>query len=273
MKLSPKKIRAFRTCVSVFYKKNRRALPWRDTHRAYDIFISEMMLQQTQVDRVLKKYTPFLKKFPSFSSLKNAPVSEVLAAWSGLGYNRRALYLKKTATRIVEKYGGRLPFERHILETFPGIGRGTSGALSAFVFNAPVVFVETNIRRVFIHYFFRNTKRKIAETEILDLVEKTLDKKNPREWYYALMDYGSWLGKNNRENPNRKSAVYKKQSVFRGSEREFRGRILRYAITRGGRMNISACARHINSDESSVRRMYAVMKKEGFFGHHTEKSE
>jgi A/G-specific adenine glycosylase len=231
-----------------------------------------MMLQQTQVDRVLKKYARFLDRFPSFLSLKNASVSEVLAAWSGLGYNRRALYLKRTASKIIEEYGGILPSERHILETLPGIGRGTSGALSAFVFNAPVVFIETNIRRVFIHYFFGGTKRKIADAEILDLVEKTLDKKNSREWYYALMDYGSWLGKNNRENPNRKSALYKKQSVFRGSERELRGRILKYVIAHRGRMNIPACARCIHFDESSVRRVYAVMKREGFFGHYTEKS-
>lgn len=136
----------------------------------------------------------------------------------------------------------------------------------AFVFNVPVVFIETNIRRVIIHHFFKNTKRKISESELLFVIEKTIDKKNPREWYYALMDYGSWLGKNSERNPNEKSALYKKQPAFRGSHRELRGNILKYALAHKKSMTIKMCAKFFGYDEKMVRHAYSEMKKEGFFG-------
>ncbi len=252
--------------MSVFYKKNHRTFPWRATRNAYKIFISEVMLQQTHVDRVRKKYPQFLKEFPSFFSIASASPRHVLASWNGLGYNRRALNLKAASEMIVNEYGGHLPRDRGALEALPGVGVGTSGSLMAFVYNEPVVFIETNIRRVFLYHFFRDADRAIADREIMPLVEKTLDIDNPREWYYALMDYGSWLGKTIVENPNKKSAVYRKQGAFHGSRRELRGRILKYALSHGGYIrDIRAFSRAIKLPEEKIREVYAIMAKEGFF--------
>lgn len=188
------------------------------------MFVSEVMLQQTQVSRVEKKFPDFIKKFPGFTSLVKASTKEILQTWQGMGYNRRALYLKKAAEVIVKKYKGHVPKNLLVLETLPGIGRVTANSIAAFSWNRPTVFIETNIRRVFIHFFFSG-RENIDDRDILPLVKKTLDQKNPREWYWALMDYGSHLPKITR-NPNTKSKHYKKQSRFNGSDREIRGVIV-----------------------------------------------
>jgi A/G-specific adenine glycosylase len=183
------------------------------------------MLQQTQVDRVMGKYGDFLAKFPDFETLAQAPWPEVLAVWQGMGYNRRALALKRLAQAVMEDWGGTLPTGVEDLRSLPGIGPATAGALRAFAFELPVVFIETNIRRVFLHFFFAE-KENVTDREILPLVAETLDRKRVRDWYYALMDYGSELKKTG-PNPNRRSAHYARQSPFNGSNREVRGRILK----------------------------------------------
>src|SRR5665213_252944 len=222
-------IQSFKKTIWQYYKKHGRSLiPWRKTRDPYKILVSELMLQQTQVSRVTPKYLAFIKKFPTFKSLAEASVPSVLEMWQGLGYNRRALYLKKTAEIVQEKYKGKLPHNLELLIELPGIGKNTAAAICAYSFNLPVVFIETNIRRIFIHFFFPN-KKQVDDTEILKLVQKTLDQKNPREWYWALMDYGSFL-KTQVENPNRKSKHYTKQSKFKGSDREIRGKILRILL-------------------------------------------
>jgi A/G-specific adenine glycosylase len=187
------------------------------------------MLQQTQVDRVVPKFSSFVKKFPSFEVLARAPLKKVLVEWQGLGYNRRALNMKRMAETVVQKHSGRLPRDTHDLLKLPGIGPYTAGALRAFVFNEPDVFIETNIRTVFIHHFppkAGRSSQKIHDKELLPFIAKTLDTKNPREWYYALMDYGAWL-KTQTANPNYRSAHYAKQSPFRGSQRELRGQVVK----------------------------------------------
>lgn len=186
------------------------------------------MLQQTQVARVTSAFPRFIMQFPDFNTLAGAAVADVLGAWQGMGYNRRALYLKKTASIITEQYNGVLPQHPDVLQTFPAIGPTTARSIVTFAFNKPTVFIETNIRRVFIHCFF-NDHAEISDKEILPLVEQTLDRTNPREWYYALMDYGSYLAKIV-ENPNRKSTHYKKQSAFEGSMRYIRGQILKILL-------------------------------------------
>ena len=151
----PITISAFRKEIWAYYRRAGRGdLPWRHTRDPYAILISEIMLQQTQVVRATEYYKKFLKRFPNFRSLARAKTGDVLAAWQGLGYNRRAMFFKRTAEIVVEQYGGRLPHTRAALESLPGIGRGTSGSLMAFAFNEPEIFIETNIRRVFIHFFF-----------------------------------------------------------------------------------------------------------------------
>ncbi len=218
-------VNLFSKLIKDYYIKNRRDLPWRNTTDSYRIVVSEIMLQQTQVSRVLVKYKEFIKMFPTWRALVTASNREVLRVWSGIGYNRRALYLKKIAELIVSQYKSSLPQNYKILIEFPGIGETTAGLILAFAFNMPKVFIETNIRRVFIHHFFPD-QTNISDKEILPLVEKTLDKKNPREWYYALMDYGTYLAKQV-ENPNKNSKHYLIQSAFVGSNRQIRGAILR----------------------------------------------
>ncbi|MFH0772795.1 MAG: A/G-specific adenine glycosylase [bacterium] len=211
-----------------YYKKNKRVMPWREDISPYSVFISEVMLQQTQVSRVLIKYPSFIHVFPDFLSLAKANTSILLSAWQGMGYNRRALYLRSAARIIIGKYNCVLSQEREALDELPGIGYATACSIMAFAYNKPVVFIETNIRRVFIHHFFSD-KEDVNDIEILPLVERTVDKKNPREWYWALMDYGAYLAKQ-RENPNKKSVHYIKQKKFEGSVREVRGGVLKLLL-------------------------------------------
>jgi len=200
-------------------------LPWRRTRDPYQILVSEIMLQQTQVARVLEFYPRFIARFPDFRRLSRASLRLVLKEWQGLGYNRRALMLKKLSGVIMERHGGTLPADHELLLELPGIGKATAGAVLAFAFRKPAVFIETNIRRVYLHFFFPGCGG-VRDAEIFPLVVETLDRRNPREWYYALMDYGAMLAKTVR-NPNRRSAHFKTQSRFRGSLREGRGAIIR----------------------------------------------
>lgn len=215
----------FRRIVYAHYATNGRDLAWRKTRDPYHIVVSEIMLQQTQVPRVVEKYPVFIKKFPTITSLAAAPLSQVLAAWQGLGYNRRALLLQKLAQKVVAEHAGKVPRDVHTLETLPGIGKATAGSIAAFAFNRPSVFIETNIRSVFIHCFFPN-RRSVSDEELLPVVAKAIDVKNPRKWYNALMDYGVYL-KEREGNPSRKSAHYTRQSRFEGSNRQLRGKILK----------------------------------------------
>lgn len=225
MNLDKKKIRRFQHSIWNYYRKNKRELPWRETKNPYKIFISEVMLQQTQVSRIVQKYEPFIRRFGDFSTLAKAPLAEVLSVWKGVGYNRRAIYLKAAAEMIVQKFQGALPRDPKILQTLPGIGPSTASATVVFSFNMPVVFVETNIRRVYIHHFLTDADG-VSDREIYPIVELTMDKKNPRDWYWALMDYGTYLAKAI-PNPNKKSKHYAVQSKFEGSNRQLRGKILR----------------------------------------------
>jgi A/G-specific adenine glycosylase len=218
----------FTKIVWDFYKQSKRDLPWRKTRDPYKILISEVMLQQTQVDRIVPKYAQFIKTFPDFKSLNKAPLQQVLKIWNGLGYNRRALYLKQAAEQVVKEYNGKLPNSIEQLQTLAGIGYHTAGSISAFAFNKPVVFIETNIRSVFIHNFFHN-KKIVSDKQLIPFIERTLDKTNPREWYWALMDYGSYL-KKLFPNPSRASKHHVKQSKFEGSDRQIRGVILKLAL-------------------------------------------
>ncbi len=214
----------FKKIVWDYYRQNKRAMPWREKVTPYRVFVSEVMLQQTQVARVTEKFPQFVKAFPHFKALAEAPLRAVLVAWQGMGYNRRALYLKKAAETVMRDYRGRLPNNPQLLEKLAGIGPATARSITAFAWNSPEIFIETNIRSVFLYHFFPNQK-KVLDVKLLPFVARTLDKKNPREWYYALMDYGVMLKRENK-NPSRASAHHAKQSKFRGSLRETRGKII-----------------------------------------------
>ena len=220
---------AFIRLIRGYYLQGKRPMPWREIISPYRVVVSEVMLQQTQVPRVLEKFPGFIKQFPDFSALSRASLADVIGAWQGLGYNRRARYLHAIAVHVMNEWDGELPQSPDVLTTLPGIGKATAGSITAFAFNLPVVFIETNIRRVFIHHFFTGDE-PVSDALILPLVEATLDLDNPREWYYALMDYGTWLA-GRVENPNRRSRHYSKQSAFEGSDRQIRGRVLRFLVS------------------------------------------
>ncbi|MEK7498317.1 MAG: A/G-specific adenine glycosylase [Patescibacteria group bacterium] len=258
-----KAFKEFQKIVWNYYKKHKREMPWRDTVDPYNIVVSEIMLQQTQVKRVLEKYPLFIKAFPDFKSLAKAPLSHILRAWQGMGYNRRAIVLKKIAEKVTNEYQGILPDIPEVLITFPGIGKATAGSIVAFVFNKPSVFIETNIRRVFIHHFFKG-KKKIEDGDILKYVKYTVDKKRPREWYWALMDYGTHLGETMRaKNPNIKSKSYKKQSKFEGSDRKIRGAILKILI-KEGKKSKEKIIEQMKEKPARIEKILTGLVKEGF---------
>lgn len=265
----------FKEKIWNFYRHHKRSFPWRQTTNLYKILISEVMLQQTQTERVLPKYESWIKRFPDFQTLAQAPLSEILKYWKGLGYNRRALYLKEIAhsmSKLKDKNITKIQYFELLdfLQKLPGIGENTAAAIVVFVYNKPLVFIETNIRRVFIHEFFSdatiqqfNNQKTIHDNQLMPLIEQTFDRKNPRQWYYALMDYGSMLGQTI-ENPNRKSVHYAKQSKFEGSLRQVRGKILSL-LTSTPTIRIVEAKKilHIKHEEQFEKAL-RELEKEGF---------
>lgn len=213
-----------------YYATEGRDLPWRQAERdgtfdAYKIMVSEFMLQQTQVGRVIPKYQQFLETFPTITKLAEASLADVLRVWNGLGYNRRAKFIHESAKLIAKLHDSSIPLDIEQLKAFPGIGHNTAAAIVAYADNQPVVFVETNIRTVYIYHFFPEAE-SIPDAEILSCLNETIDCEHPREFYWALMDYGSHL-KATRGNSARRSKSYNKQSTFAGSKRQVRGQVIR----------------------------------------------
>ncbi len=224
--MSPSSIKKFQSKIYAHFKESGRVFPWRKTTNPYRILVSEIMLQQTQTHRVEPKYKEFIKIFPNAKSLASAPLTDVLRQWQGLGYNRRGMMLYRAAQEIVARK--KFPDTFEDILAMPGVGKYTAGAIMAFAFNKPVPIIETNIRTVYLHEFFKD-KKDIGDEKLIPLIEQTLDKKNPREWYYALMDYGVMI-KKTYGNANRLSVHYTKQSKFVGSNREVRGAILKVLV-------------------------------------------
>lgn len=216
-----------------YYDAHQRDLPWRQSEAdggfdPYKILVSELMLQQTQVSRVTPKYLAFIEKFPDVEALSGAELGQVLAKWSGLGYNRRAKFLHQAAQVIVEQ--ATFPTTLNMLTKLPGVGVNTAGAIMAYAYDQPVVFVETNIRTVYIHHFFAD--ELVSDTELTPAIEASLraNRRSPREFYWALMDYGTHL-KQTVGNVSRRSKHYAKQSPFQGSLRQIRGQVLKSLAT------------------------------------------
>jgi len=226
-------VRPFCKKVLTHYETGgRHTLPWRKTIDPYRILVSEMMLQQTQVDRVIPYYKCFLKRFPSARALAKAPLHDVLKEWSGLGYNRRAKFLHMAAQAIVTHHGGRTPREYAALRALRGVGEYTAKAVRTFAFDEPESLLETNIRTALIHEFFPHG-RKVRDEKLTEILEACLRHiESPRVWYWALMDYGAFI-KREHGNASRRSKVYVKQTPFAGSLREVRGSILRTLAARG----------------------------------------
>ena len=246
-----------------WYHKNSRQLPWRppelEEHDgqldAYKILVSEFMLQQTQVARVVEKYRAFITQFPTIEVLAQASVAEVLSYWQGLVYNRRALYLHQAAQSLCNVNG---MWEETFLVTLKGIGPNTAAAICVYAYNIPLIFIETNVRTVYLHHFFRD-QEGVNDNQLLPLLNKTLEKERPREWYWALMDYGSYL-KKKLPNPGRGSHHYKKQSAFEGSQRQLRGSVLALLLEQPR----SITELKMLHNDPRLKRVLADLEKEGF---------
>ncbi|HEX6462168.1 MAG TPA: hypothetical protein VFZ58_02740 [Candidatus Saccharimonadales bacterium] len=257
--MNAQQMHSFQTVVLAYYHGNgRHELPWRQHIEPYAILVSELMLQQTQVARVLPKFQQFMGTFPTLESLAQASLAEVLDMWLGLGYNRRARFLHLAAQKISEDYGGIVPSDQPSLEALPGIGPNTAGAILAYAFNKSAIFIETNVRSVYIHHFF-NDRSDVSDNEIKALLQQTIDTTNPREWYWALMDYGTYL-KAAVGNNIQRSYHYKKQSKFEGSLRQLRGAVLQ-------KLHTQALSFEVLSEQMADKRLPMVMaalQAEGF---------
>lgn len=251
---------AFRNTIRDYYRQSgRHGLPWRKTKDPYRILVSEVMLQQTQVSRVLKKYQEFLKAFPTLHDLACASAADVVRVWQGMGYNRRALTLHHAAREIVSRFSGRIPRDSEVLAELPGIGPYTARAICIFAFNRPEICIETNIRRVYIHHFFPRA-RNVPDRKILPFIEATLDQNDPRTWYWALMDYGAALVRRI-PNPNRRSRHYIRQEAFEGSRRQVRGAILK-KLCANGAITVAALAKTLPREK--VKESIFALEREGF---------
>ena len=251
----------FQQTILSYYHQHGREFPWRVTDDPYAILVSEFMLQQTQTERVVEKYSRWLEVFPTVQTLAEASLAEVLEQWVGLGYNRRARFLHQCAQRICNEHNGIVPRNPEILQTLPGIGAYTAAAVSTFSYNLPNAFIETNIRAVFIFFFFKD-RIDIPDKEIFPLIEAAVYTKNPRLWYYALMDYGAEL-KKKVINPNRKSRHYTKQSKFEGSVRQARGAVIR-SLTATGAQRYGELLHYSQSDKELFEKALSGLIQEGF---------
>lgn len=258
MTLSKKQVADFQAIVWGYYAQHQRAMPWRQDTNPYFVWVSELMLQQTQVDRVVPKFLSFITEFPTITALAQAPLSAVLQAWVGLGYNRRAKYLHAAAQQIEAQHNGKLPHTYEALVLLPGIGPNTAGAILAYAFNQPVTYIETNIRSVFIHHFFADDGL-VGDPEIRELVAATIAVERPREWYWALMDYGVYVKKTFGNNI-RRSKQYRKQSKFSGSLREIRGKVIALLAERP--VTMATVVKHIKDERVEV--VLQQLQQEGF---------
>ena len=234
MLISDEQMGSFKELVWQRGRDFYRDLPWRNTDDPYAILVSEIMLQQTQVSRVSGRWEEWLATFPTVESLAAAPLPPVLALWQGMGYNRRAINLKRCAEEIASRHEGALPREFDELIALPGVGPATAAGVRAFAFRLPGIYLETNVRTVFIHELFPGAEQ-VSDRELVPLIEATCpdagapSERDVRAWYYALLDYGAHLKKTN-PNPSRRSKEYTRQSAFEGSHRQKRAFLLRRVL-------------------------------------------
>lgn len=252
----------FQQTIWEFYEKHgRHELPWRKTTDAYKVLVSEIMLQQTQVERVIPYYKDWLKKFPTIKALASVSLADVLRAWQGLGYNRRAKMLHEAAKEVVRQNKGKLPHTVEELVALPGIGPYTARAVLAFSDNQDAVFIETNLRTAVLHHFFAGATEPVSDKEILSILTKVFPTGKAREWYAALMDYGAHL-KRSGIRLNAKSASYAKQAKFEGSVRQARGAILK-ALAKGPRSGDFLIDLFGADRRAQMRSQLATLTKEG----------
>jgi A/G-specific adenine glycosylase len=248
-----------------------RDLPWRHVADPFIVLTSEIMLQQTQVSRVLKLWDRWLSAFPTVDALAAASTTDVLEHWQGMGYHRRALAFKRTAEICSASCGGMLPRSYEELLTLPGVGPATAAGVCIFAYGEAQVYLETNVRTVFLHHFFEG-RDQISDREIIPLVKETCDREDPRSWYYALLDYGNYL-KGVLPNPSRRSRHHTRQSPFEGSARQKRAELLRLVLAVPGCETDDLVAKldqfersagRVAADASEVEALLTALEREGF---------
>lgn len=255
-------VAAFRATVYAYYQAHgRHELPWRLTRDPYAILVSEVMLQQTQVSRVLSRYESWLGRFPTADALASAPLDIVLESWQGLGYNRRAIALKRACEAVSAQYSGIVPCEREALLALPGVGPSTASGVRVFAYGEPDIYLETNVRAVMIHHFFQD-RDGIKDRELLPFVEATLDRHDPANWYQALLDYGVHL-KRILPNPSRRSAHHAVQSRYEGSRRQKRARLLE-SVLAGPPRTAAELAADVGIETLPAEEILADLVAEGF---------
>lgn len=250
-----KEIKQFQKEILLWYTKNKRDLPWRQTRDPYRILVSEIMLQQTQVSRVIPKYAAWLAVFPTLESLANAKTAEVLKLWSGLGYNRRALYLQKCAKEIIEKNHGVFPKNPEILKKLPGIGDYTAAAIACFAFGQQVAVVDTNVRKVILVHFSHVMLKQVQDDTIKKVADQLLPIGKAAEWNQALMDYASSMLK-------KEKIPMVKQSTFKGSNRYYRGQIIKILLEKQ-KVTMSELVEQFQKDEAFVVGIVQGLVKDG----------
>ena len=255
IKIPKSKKQKFQLKILNWYKKNKRDLPWRKTTDPYRILVSEVMLQQTQVDRVIPKYQAWIKTFPNFKALAKAPLKKVLQHWSGLGYNSRAVRLQKLAQEVMNNHQGKFPTDEHILLKLPGIGPYTARSVLIFANNKDIGTVDTNIRRIFIHEF--NLSQELSDNDLMDFAYEVVPKGRSCDWHNALMDYGSTYLTSRRTGIKPQST----QSTFKGSKRMYRGKILKILLNE--QKTITELQKACQKEEMFIRGILEDMKKAG----------
>ncbi|MBM3210551.1 A/G-specific adenine glycosylase [Candidatus Saccharibacteria bacterium] len=259
---------AFVAFLKNWSSRNFRDMPWRREPTGYYVLVSELMLQQTQVERVVPKFLTFINQFNTIDSLASALQSEVVIYWQGLGYNRRALYLHQSAQQILSQHGGMVPSAVEALESLPGVGKNTAGAIAAYVYNMPVIFIETNIRTVLFYHFFKESRESINDRALQSILAQCLaaaiaENFSPREFYWAMMDYGAFLKRSGVKN-NYKSVSYRKQSALEGSVRQARGLIIAHLTTQPRGLASYAELIGVSNGYGHTDSALAQLEREGF---------
>jgi A/G-specific adenine glycosylase len=259
---TPEDLIAFKNLILSFYSEHGRHFRWRETRDPYAILVSEVMLQQTQTGRVVPKYETFLSRWPSFPSLAEVSTEELLSVWKGLGYNRRALNLRKSA-RMTQDWGWTIPNDKALIESLPGVGKATCAAIRSFCFGEKSVYLETNIRRVLLTSFYPH-QEEVKDKDLEQLLyQLSLINEDMRVWYYALMDYGVLL-KAIFPNANKRSAHYTKQKKFENSNRQIRG-LLVHLLTDTGPKELSEIYGLLSHfEDERIRYSLEQLAQEGF---------
>lgn len=257
---------SFIDTVAARGKELYRDFAWRRTSDPYAVLVSEVMLQQTQTARVERYFDAWMERFPVLDALAAASVSDVLEAWQGLGYNRRALALKRTADSVCEQQGGILPASAEGLQALPGIGAATAAGVLAFAYDQPAVYLETNVRTVLLHECFPETEG-VSDGELRELLTRISARvhargMSARSWNYALLDYGAHLKKTH-PNPSRRSKHHSKQSPYEGSRRQKRARLLE-ALLAHSKQSTEELAEQHRYDPELTESILADLADEGF---------